>query len=460
MPKRKPFIDKKKAVTFSLIHRSQKDPLQADEDAPQRVLQPFEKPTAEDRYEEQRKWGVFYDDEYDYLQHLKDVNELHDVAPGESYVVFKDSEQKQDEETKSEEATLNLPSTVFGSTMETDTGMLNKAAPLRGPQLDWDPDIVAAMDEDFDFDDPDNELDDDFMVIANDENAEIIHEDVPAGSSDFTVHTLHKPRKDYMEGDVASDEADMSDYEGSDFGSLGDDFETKTRFTNYSMSSSVMHRSEGLTLLDDRFEKLYEQYDEEEIGALDQEDIGGNVTQQSKLLDSVMEEFEKEQEKKKLKDVVQQGDQADIESGDESDQDDVVNMFVEDKKEKWDCESIISTYSNIYNHPKKITEPSKIKPIQLTKRAGIPTDVLEQRGPTRKQLEQEETLVIRDPANTYRPKDESTDEKKARKQAVKEERKARREEKKSNKNMFKEEKKRQVKEVNSLRNNLQGMQIV
>ena len=47
-----------------------------------------------------------------------------------------------------------------------------------GPQLDWDPDIVAAMDEDFDFDDPDNELDDDFMVIANDENAEIIHEDV------------------------------------------------------------------------------------------------------------------------------------------------------------------------------------------------------------------------------------------------------------------------------------------
>ena len=57
---------------------------------------------------------------------------------------------------------------------------------------------------------------------------------------------------------------------------------------------------------------------------------------------------------------MQQGDQADIESGDESDQDDVVNMFVEDKKEKWDCESIISTYSNIYNHPKKITEPSKV----------------------------------------------------------------------------------------------------
>ena len=38
--KKKPFIDKKNAITFHLVHRSQKDPLQADEDAPQRVLLP------------------------------------------------------------------------------------------------------------------------------------------------------------------------------------------------------------------------------------------------------------------------------------------------------------------------------------------------------------------------------------------------------------------------------------
>lgn len=30
-----------------------------------------------------------------------------------------------------------------------------------------DPDIVAALDEDFDYDDPDNMLDDDFIVKAN-----------------------------------------------------------------------------------------------------------------------------------------------------------------------------------------------------------------------------------------------------------------------------------------------------
>lgn len=38
---------------------------------------------------------------------------------------------------------------------------------VSGPRLDMDPDIVAALDEDFDFDDPDNALEDDFMAKAN-----------------------------------------------------------------------------------------------------------------------------------------------------------------------------------------------------------------------------------------------------------------------------------------------------
>ena len=29
----------------------------------------------------------------------------------------------------------------------------------------------------------------------------------------------------------------------------------------------------------------------------------------------------------------------------------------EEPQKKWDCESILSTYSNIYNHPKLIAEP-------------------------------------------------------------------------------------------------------
>lgn len=33
------------------------------------------------RKEEQRKFGVFFDDDYDYMQHLKDVDELNEVEP-------------------------------------------------------------------------------------------------------------------------------------------------------------------------------------------------------------------------------------------------------------------------------------------------------------------------------------------------------------------------------------------
>ena len=36
--KKKKFIDKNAGVTFHLVHRSQKDPLQADEDAAKHVL--------------------------------------------------------------------------------------------------------------------------------------------------------------------------------------------------------------------------------------------------------------------------------------------------------------------------------------------------------------------------------------------------------------------------------------
>ena len=53
-------------------------------------------------------------------------------------------------------------------------------------------------------------------------------------------------------GYYPSDEAMDSDDENSFF----DEEETATRFTDYSLTSSVMHRTDGLTLLDDRFEKV------------------------------------------------------------------------------------------------------------------------------------------------------------------------------------------------------------
>merc|ERR1711976_450952 len=69
---------------------------------------------------------------------------------------------------------------------------------------------------------------------------------------------------------------------------------------------------------------------------------------------------------------------------------DLVYMKIEEKGEKWDCESILSTYSTLYNHPKLISEPKNNK-IQLSSKTGIPKGVLG-RGLTTGALKQLEKL--------------------------------------------------------------------
>ena len=44
--------------------------------------------------------------------------------------------------------------------------------------------------------------------------------------------------------------------------------------------------------------------------------------------------------------------------------------------ERWDCESILSTYSNIYNHPKLITEPAPTKrKVHSTQHSMLSSDI-------------------------------------------------------------------------------------
>lgn len=56
------------------------------------------------------------------------------------------------------------------------------------------------------------------------------------------------------EGEFSSEEAAENDGGSREF--LFMDEETKSRFTEYSLTSSVMRRNEQLSLLDDRFEKV------------------------------------------------------------------------------------------------------------------------------------------------------------------------------------------------------------
>jgi protein LTV1 len=64
-----------------LVHRSQKDPLIDVEDHGQMVLSEANPVVShEDHVREQQKYGIDYDDDYDYLQHLKEPSNANNVC--------------------------------------------------------------------------------------------------------------------------------------------------------------------------------------------------------------------------------------------------------------------------------------------------------------------------------------------------------------------------------------------
>jgi len=458
--KKKRFIDPKKdnTTTFALIHRSQKDPLAADPDAPQRLLQALpSKPESRKRKDEERELGVFYDDDYDYLQHLKSRDEFFEanLEEVEKFTIEAKSVKK------SSSSKVKLPEEVLASKDEEEIGLLNKAAPRRGPLFDWDPDIVETLDDEFNHD----------MVftLKDEENEEGDEKDL-----DFILDEAQKEKSNQEDSeddydDYDSDEAldDVPSLDGG-FSNFSDE-ETKSRFTQYSMSSSVIRRNEGLTMLDDRFEKFFEDYDDENLGGLEMDEVEGYKNANSDVMKQILSEYKKQQETKRvpLEEDLRKGiDAQEVEIGSE-DEKEVIEMEGEEVPEdKFDCESILSTYSNIYNHPKMITERS-IKPIKVSGKTGIPKDVLG-KGLTSAALKQLDrmnamqeinedqeletmTLASRVSELSFRNKHESKEEKKARKLAVKEHRRERRVEKKLNQDAFKEEKYQQEKNAINLR---------
>lgn len=444
--KKKQFINKKSAQKFNLVHRSQRDPLQADEDSAQHVLVPanknqepdesFEGASASDVHsrEEHSKYGIYYDDDYDYLQHLK--------PRGGGYLMLAEDINETKTEDKSDSrvsfGNILLPPEVLPSKHEEDIGMLNKGVLPRGPQPDWDPDIVAALDDDLDLEDPDNILEDNFMTLAGGKNNE--------NTCDDNIGE-YETESDISNGSYVDSDNLLSDEEFDD-----SEEETKSRFTNYSMTSSIIRRTEGLKLLDDRFERIMEEYDENEIGCIDHEDVTGKFSATNELVSQVMDEFIDNQRLHELSETQNQEESNKVndhkeEKEDESDNDE--NLFVQfekSPKSQWDCESIISTYSNLYNHPKVITEEKKVR---LHKHTGIPVGVLQDKKKSTNKDDVEETEEIISLKN-IRNKNESAEERRQRKKDVKELRKNRRVEKKNNKLLFKNEYTKQEKaEVNT-----------
>lgn len=105
-----------------------------------------------------------------------------------------------------------------------------------------------------------------------------------------------------------------------------------------------------------------------------------------------------------------------------------VVVVPESKKPEWDCESVLSSRSNIFNHPGKILRP----PRENRAKPSLDAETL---TPVAEDVEEEmDTPVI----STFRPKDETSEERRARKQAIKQFQREQREVKNAEKKKHKE----------------------
>ncbi|KAF8516083.1 Low temperature viability protein-domain-containing protein [Gautieria morchelliformis] len=459
-------------------------------------------------------YGVYYDDtNYDYMQHLRDPNvEEEGVETIMIEAPSRVSKAKTKEKTRGG-IELRLPPEVLPSSSELDRSQAydaQQAIPdaIAGFQPDMDPhlrQVLEALEEDAFVDD---KLDDDFFgdLVRDGERSdeeqlpyEFREEGIDEGDTGVqddrrddadpelvesweTRFARFKDQHKHGPGDVDASEADGFSESADTVGRLPVIGGKKRRrgaasaSSGFSMTSSAVYRNEGLSTLDERYDQIEKDYEDEEDDMPDDYEDSDEDDEAPDLLaarddfEAVMDDFLENYELvgKRMRPVLS-GDTAAQKLdtirralggmrvnpgiGDDADDDEDIPMphDVDEKKDRWDCETILSTYSNLENHPRLIRakEGRPVPSIRLHPRTGIPSTEVsheqtraERTDDDRNEDEDEDDRMVQ--ATVSRPRNESKEEKKARKQAVKQERQVRRLEKKANRQQYATERKRQV----------------
>lgn len=412
-------------------------------------------------------------DGYDYSKHMKEMGH------GKFYSATGRFDVPSGELSRH----VELPDDVLPSAEEQDR--LLDAITLTTEVMDTD--LREALENDAAFE----VLDDDFMTQAATEDPNDNADD----GFDYDAHIAKLMEAasgvPKYRGDLTDDEEDeeMSDLEDDG----DDDFEIDDEA-----------RAEEQRALDALFEKtLAEEYDDDQLGELEDDDpeTRGKLELEGALLDEIVADFVHVQqeildEEGKLGNPLRTGnrlaevleecereraaeedkeDELDGNATDPVEEDDGVaelekmmerNAYLAPREqERWDCETIVSTYSNLDNHPTVLREaPLKKKKgkkkaamdaiseagsgvrtskIELSRKTGMPLGIFETAKKQKQRIEEEEEHEEREDLGRGRQKGESKEEKRARKAAIKLQKTQRRLEKKETKLAFKEEEQRQ-----------------
>jgi len=469
MPSKKiKFVDKKRDATYQLQPRGQTDPLIVDPHAPQNVLCPapgskveFSDMRSESTVGKLRRWqkesnfGIGFKDGYDYMQHIKDAEKPENFylpIRRSGLVPLKEEIEEQTPMMVNGKQHHHIPTIVFPSEVEAEKSLLHKD-PEQGLMVDMDHEIREMLDDDFnDYDEVEKfedvkdkikdekdecELGDIIKELHLDENA--LDSDADSRAGDFN-----------SDDDNAFDGSDDGNYAYSDneFDS-GDDFmDRQTIFSKMSMqSASVMRRNEGLQMVDRKF-------DVGRMRLMHGNGFGENIEESEKYgVDDVdqgidCEDFiEQELKKFRPKDLEKLDEQSKkvilAKFTNERDADeDLVNIYKKVTPQH-DCKSILSTYSNIYNHAKRID-------LKAPEKKKEPKNAVVQNSQDLKETSVEKISHPTPYELSQRNKNETKEEKKERQKAFKAAKKARRVEKKENQNKWKDAQKKRKGEVQVL----------
>ncbi|CEG37896.1 Uncharacterized conserved protein [Plasmopara halstedii] len=415
-------------------------------------------------------------DGYDYSQHMKEMGE------GKFYSAT--SRFDAGEEARVLSRKVDLPKDALPST---EQDRLLDAITLTTDVMDDDLREALVNDEAFE------ELDDNFVAEAAQENAELEGDD----GFDYDAHIAKL--MEAASGLVPLCRGNITDSEDEDLSD--NDNDRKNSEDYYKDDEAVMDRDEAQRALDELFEKtLAEEYDDEQFGELEEDDpkTRGKETLQGELLTTIVDDYVIVQQEladsegrlgnplrtgNNLKQVLEECEtqrhayefDENAETEDEEEPEDILartereekelqelfkqNQYLQrEEHEKWDCETIVSTYSTQDNHPTLLREstPTRRKnkkqpllaftaegndkqKVTLSRKSGMPLGVFEVASSVKSQFNKQSQSE-----NSRRQKGETKEEKRARKTTVKMAKIARRAEKKGTKLLFKEEEARQL----------------
>ncbi|KAJ2048142.1 Protein ltv1 [Coemansia sp. RSA 922] len=364
-----------------------------------------------------------------------------------------------------------------------------------------DDEDAEELDDDFldklNADGPPSGAEDEYDEDASDDDYFDDDEDADFDPNDVFAQVQKMKARQRQVASVGSDD----EYDGSQPDASSGWRGARTASTGFSMSSSAMYRNENLTFLDEQFDAIEAMYEKEDSESeeerydehghhIPQYDEHGNKKSISTRadFDNVMDDFLQNYELagKKMHVIVEGGTGVgklstvrdafldETKSKEENkkallstglrlieetnaktkkqDEEELGQYFKQKERTPWDCQTILTTYSTLDNHPATIYE-KKTPQIKVNRRTGFPMvePVADNKEQGKSANSDDDEGVDMDDADDDeakenkgkpRPKDESKEEKRARKRQIQEEKRNRREEKKETREVFAEKKDR------------------